>query len=847
VTVTLRYAGVDGILGTGDDVTTNTVTDVNGRYSFTNLQPGLFQVTKANPPGYMSLADADGGNPNLVTVSLAAGEIKTTRDFEIALPGRIGDRVFVDLNTNGVWDAGEGLVGVDVTVSGDIDGDGVADNVVVTTGADGLWTAEGLRITAAGVGYTVTVNTNTLPAGLTLNTADPDGGSNSTAAVTLTVVAPTRLDQDFGYRSPPVYSISGQVRDDFDGDGDLNDTDRPSGGVVVRLYSDPNGDGDPADGVLLQTTSTGTNGNYTFTALASGRYVVEETDPVYSVSTGDKDGTPLLNRIAVTIVNANSIGNDFLDAVDPSGYLYDTADGRIVPGGSVAVTGPGVVTLVQDGSSGQYIFLTDGTAGSYTIAVTPPPGYVIDPRRAPAGASFDPTGMANPTVLGAYASVSQPGYLTNPSAASNTFYYTFALASGDPVVLNNNFPLTRLDQIGDFVWEDTDGDGIQDAGETGITNVTVRLYDAASNLLATTATDASGRYAFTNRVAGTYVVRFTAPDGFTASPPGAGGDALLDSNGDAAGWSGPVVLSSGQPNLGIDAGFYIPARLYGYAYQDKDLSLTRNTGDSSASGMVVQAWLNGVQVGQANAAADGFYEFPDLRPGNYDLRFICNTNYLTAIPTNGHSGFGVPARNRAVAVGSNYAVAAYSLYSGHGVGDDPGEPVNAGFKGGGPTSSGIDLRAYQGADGIYVEFIAYDVERDGTALLSVSGADGQVIWSGSTDVLAGARYICRFVVPGLTVGGTYNFTVRDEVGKGWSAPGVTVTPFAAKMVSLSLTGVTLSFDSLPEREYEIQWVARLGDIWQEATTVVAEGDRTSVFVAYPDPKAPSGFFRVRVK
>ncbi len=110
-----------------------------------------------------------------------------------------------------------------------------------------------------------------------------------------------------------------------------------------------------------------------------------------------------------------------------------------------------------------------------------------------------------------------------------------------------------------------------------------------------------------------------------------------------------------------------------------------------------------------------------------------------------------------------------------------------------------------------MEFVAYDVEYDGTALLYVLGADGSVVWSGITNVLAGARYVCRFVVPGLAVGGTYDFVVRDEVGKRWSAPGVTVTPFAAEMVSLSLTGVTLSFGSLPEREYEIQWVARLGD------------------------------------
>jgi hypothetical protein len=52
--------------------------------------------------------------------------------------------------------------------------------------------------------------------------------------------------------------------------------------------------------------------------------------------------------------------------------------------------------------------------------------------------------------------------------------------------------------IGDFVWEDIDGDGVQDAGEPGIENVTVTLQDDNGNTLATTTTDATGFYEFTN-------------------------------------------------------------------------------------------------------------------------------------------------------------------------------------------------------------------------------------------------------------------------------------------------------------------------------------------------------------
>jgi hypothetical protein len=163
-----------------------------------------------------------------------------------------------------------------------------------------------------------------------------------------------------------------------------------------------------------------------------------------------------------------------------------------------------------------------------------------------------------------------------------------------------------------------------------------------------------------------------------------------------------------------------------------------------------------------------------------------------------------------------------------------------------PMSSAVDLCAYQGAEGVYVEFVAYDVE-DGTIRLNLLGADGQVTWTGTTNVQAGAQQVCRFLVPGLTLGCTYNFGVRDEVGNVWSAPGVTVQAFAAEMIRMSLDGVTLSFNSLPERDYEIQWTERLGTDWRTVTNVLSQGDRTRVLVLNPAPQSPSGFFRIQLR
>lgn len=164
-----------------------------------------------------------------------------------------------------------------------------------------------------------------------------------------------------------------------------------------------------------------------------------------------------------------------------------------------------------------------------------------------------------------------------------------------------------------------------------------------------------------------------------------------------------------------------------------------------------------------------------------------------------------------------------------------------------PLSSGIDIRAYEGADGCYVEFSTSDEEGDGIIFLRVRDASGAIIWEGAQQAKGSGTNLYRFLVPGLRLGGTYSFTVIDEAGKAWSAAGITVTSFAADMLRMSPVGVTLQFNSLPDRQYEVQWVRQLGDTWQAVTNLTALETRSSVFVFFPDPAAPTGFFRIVLK
>ncbi|MCP4548000.1 MAG: hypothetical protein GY835_16165 [bacterium] len=108
-------------------------------------------------------------------------------------------------------------------------------------------------------------------------------------------------------------------------------------------------------------------------------------------------------------------------------------------------------------------------------------------------------------------------------------------------------------ELGDHVWLDSDGNGVQDADEPGVEDVTVNLYDCDGNMLATTTTDADGYYLFGDLDAGDYTVEFTLPDGYIFTAQNQGDDAL-DSDAGSTGMTECITLGLSESNLTIDAG-----------------------------------------------------------------------------------------------------------------------------------------------------------------------------------------------------------------------------------------------------------------------------------------------------
>lgn len=117
-------------------------------------------------------------------------------------------------------------------------------------------------------------------------------------------------------------------------------------------------------------------------------------------------------------------------------------------------------------------------------------------------------------------------------------------------------------EIGDYVWYDSDRDGVQDFLEGGVFDFRVSLVDAASHtILRTEFTDADGRYLFTDVQPGSYYILFhsiSIPFGSKFTRKDVGTNDEMDSDADTlTGRTAVFTITLNQPdNLSYDAGIY---------------------------------------------------------------------------------------------------------------------------------------------------------------------------------------------------------------------------------------------------------------------------------------------------
>jgi LPXTG-site transpeptidase (sortase) family protein len=144
------------------------------------------------------------------------------------------------------------------------------------------------------------------------------------------------------------------------------------------------------------------------------------------------------------------------------------------------------------------------------------------------------------------------------------------------------------------VFNDVNANGVQDAGESPLTGVTVQLANSGGTVIATTTTNASGAYNFTNLPAGSYTVIETDPAGYTST--------TLNNVG--------VTLSSGTTatvNFGDQAG----------VTQIADPAITKNGSPSTASVGTIVVYT--ITVGNTGNIAATNVILTDTKPVFLDI------------------------------------------------------------------------------------------------------------------------------------------------------------------------------------------------------------------------------------
>ncbi|MEE9493216.1 MAG: ELWxxDGT repeat protein [Gammaproteobacteria bacterium] len=116
-------------------------------------------------------------------------------------------------------------------------------------------------------------------------------------------------------------------------------------------------------------------------------------------------------------------------------------------------------------------------------------------------------------------------------------------------------PTTGTGIMGDYVWRDDNGDGIQSPGESGLANVTVELQSCTGDLVTSTTTDGNGAFRFSNVAPAFFQMQFKLPAGHSFSPEKSTDLFKLDSNANVNTGVTPCFdMTQGWKRLAIDAG-----------------------------------------------------------------------------------------------------------------------------------------------------------------------------------------------------------------------------------------------------------------------------------------------------
>ncbi|HDI6545117.1 TPA: carboxypeptidase regulatory-like domain-containing protein, partial [Staphylococcus aureus] len=602
-------------LNKGYDVNTKELTDVTNQYlqkitygdnnsaviDFGNADSAYvvmvntkFQYTTSESPTLVQMVTLSSNNSKSASMGNALGFTNNQSGGAGQEVYKIGNYVWEDTNKNGVQELGEKGVG-NVTVT-------VFDNNTNTKVGEAVTKEDGSYLIPNLPNGDYRVEFSNLPKGYEVTPSKQGNNeeldSNGLSSV-ITVNGKDNLSADLGIYKPK-YNLGDYVWEDTNKNGIQDQDEKGISGVTVTL-KDENGN-------VLKTVTTDADGKYKFTDLDNGNYKVEFTTPEGYTPTTVTSGSDIekdSNGLTTTGV-INGADNMTLD----SGF-YKTPKYNL-----------GNYVWEDTNKDGKQDSTEKGISG-VTVTLKNENGEVLQTTKTDKDGKYQFTGLENGTYKVEFETPSgytptQVGSGTDEGIDSNGTSTTGVIKDKDNDTIDSGFYKPTYN-LGDYVWEDTNKNGVQDKDEKGISGVTVTLKDENDKVLKTVTTDENGKYQFTDLNNGTYKVEFETPSGYTPTSVTSGNDTEKDSNGLTT-----TGVIKDADNMTLDSGFYKTPKysLGDYVWYDSNKDGKQDSTEKGIKDVKVTL-LNekGEVIGTTKTDENGKYRFDNLDSGKYKVIF----------------------------------------------------------------------------------------------------------------------------------------------------------------------------------------------------------------------------------
>ncbi|HCZ8237044.1 TPA: carboxypeptidase regulatory-like domain-containing protein, partial [Staphylococcus aureus] len=602
-------------LNKGYDVNTKELTDVTNQYlqkitygdnnsaviDFGNADSAYvvmvntkFQYTTSESPTLVQMVTLSSDNSKSASMGNALGFTNNQSGGAGQEVYKIGNYVWEDTNKNGVQELGEKGVG-NVTVT-------VFDNNTNTKVGEAVTKEDGSYLIPNLPNGDYRVEFSNLPQGYEVTPSKQGNNeeldSNGVSSV-ITVNGKDNLSADLGIYKPK-YNLGDYVWEDTNKNGIQDQDEKGISGVTVTL-KDENGN-------VLKTVTTDADGKYKFTDLDNGNYKVEFTTPEGYTPTTVTSGSDIekdSNGLTTTGV-INGADNMTLD----SGF-YKTPKYNL-----------GNYVWEDTNKDGKQDSTEKGISG-VTVTLKNENGEVLQTTKTDKDGKYQFTGLENGTYKVEFETPlgytpTQVGSGTDEGIDSNGTSTTGVIKDKDNDTIDSGFYKPTYN-LGDYVWEDTNKNGVQDKDEKGISGVTVTLKDENDKVLKTVTTDENGKYQFTDLNNGTYKVEFETPSGYTPTSVTSGNDTEKDSNGLTT-----TGVIKDADNMTLDSGFYKTPKysLGDYVWYDSNKDGKQDSTEKGIKDVKVTL-LNekGEVIGTTKTDENGKYHFDNLDSGKYKVIF----------------------------------------------------------------------------------------------------------------------------------------------------------------------------------------------------------------------------------